>query len=156
MMKTLSDYELRDAQGEDIDRIAEVICPMDHKELYAASGLTPQMALWSGWNASVRCRVGCYQGAPKAMYGVVPYGNVGWIWLAGASLVPHAKFFLSVLEDELKLVAGNSSILTNYMDSRQIVHRKLLERRGFVFDESDIRVNRGVPFVRFIRRMRDV
>ena len=149
-------YVTRDAQGEDILHIASVICPMDHKELYTASGLTPQAALWSGWQNSVRCRVGCYNGAPQVMYGVVPEGPIGWVWLAGASLVPHARFFLGVIDQELSLIAGDCSHLTNYMDTRQLVHRKLLERKGFVFDETDVRINRGVPFVRFIRRMHNV
>lgn len=149
-------YELRDACGEDIGTVASIMCPADHNELYAASGLTPQMALWTGWRNSIRCRVGCFNGVPQVMYGVIPFGRVGHVWLAGASLLPHVKFFLRVMDAEMRLIAGDCTFLTNYMDTRQIVHRKLLERNGFVFDESDTKIIREVVFIRFIRRMADV
>ncbi len=148
-----NDYELRDATWDDLPKIAEVMCPMDHAELFAASGLTPSMALWLGFRYSTRCRVGCYKGRPQIIYGVTPRNGIGVIWMAGASLVPHAKFVLQTFESELRLVAGDCKYLTNYMDYRQTVHRRLLERRGFVFDDSDVQVHRGVTFVKFIRRM---
>lgn len=152
----LGDYELRDARWDDIEKVAAITCPADHCELFAASGLTPQMALWSGWRNSVRSRVGCYKGVPHVMYGVIPFGRVGYVWLAGASLAQHAKFFLRVIDSEMRLIAGDCTYLTNYMDTRQIVHRKLLERNGFVFDEDDTKIIREVVFIRFIRRMPDV
>ena len=149
----MKQYEQRDARYSDIPHIAKTMCPMDHNEVYASSGLTPSMCLYTSLYNSSIARTATCNDEPLVMYGVVPYGRVGYIWLMGQNLVPHVRHLLKVLGDELDILCRPFRFVTNYMDTRQTVHRKLIERYGFVFDEDDVKLFREVNFIRFIRRM---
>ena len=149
----MTEYQYREATWDDIPRVTSVLCPADHKELWAATGLSTEFNLWSGMNNSSVCRVGCADGKPIIMYGVVPMRNIGIVWLAGADLLPHWREAYRSLGKELDLLCAGFKYVTNYMDGRQTTHRKFLERLGFVFDEYDTKICHEVSFIRFIKKV---
>lgn len=131
----------RPAIPADIGSIAENLRQADKEEIQAASGKPPGLILGHSYLVSRPCMtlVG-RDGNPMGMWGVVPdgkYPEAGRIWLLGTDDLVEDSLnrvrFLREAGHHLSSVAQRYQVLFNFMDARNVVHRRWLQWLGFVF-----------------------
>jgi hypothetical protein len=113
----------------------------DVDEVKAGLGCEPQETLACSFFMSQPCMtmVSC-TGDPMGMWGVVPdgkYPEAGRIWLLGTDdLVNNCinrTRFLRQAKQEVDRLSSCYQVLFNFMDARNVVHRKWLQWMGFTF-----------------------
>lgn len=81
-----------------------------------------------------------HNGNPVGMWGVVPdgmYPEAGRIWLLGTDELVEDRVnqvrFLKEAQKELKRMEERYQVLFNFMDARNVVHKRWLRWMGFTF-----------------------
>lgn len=131
----------RPSIAADIAAVADNLRQADKNEVQAALDLHPSHTLACCYFTSKPCMtmVG-RSGNQVGMWGVVPdgkYPEAGRIWLLGTDelvddrlnrirFLKEAKYYLQVMSQQYK-------VLFNFMDARNVVHRRWLQWLGFTF-----------------------
>lgn len=125
----------------DIGAIAENLRQADKDEIQAASGKAPSLALACSYMASKPCMtLVSRHGNQMGMWGVVPdgkYPDAGRIWLLGTDDMvrdsANRMRFLREARHHLDAMGQRYEVLFNFMDARNVVHRRWLQWLGFTF-----------------------
>ena len=151
-------YYIRAARYDDAAIIAPLLREADKREIKSSSGFSPEMALKMSYSQSDETSIACRpDGSPLAIFGIGPNHNspeVGIPWMVGTDEM--TKYSIPLVRDARKWVErhlNTYTILTNYVDSRNIVHLKWLRHIGFTIDETPkyVGVDKAVPFFQFYR-----
>ena len=108
----------------------------DVLEVFAARGIGPLEALEDGLRVSSLCLVGLYHGEPFTMFGItrIPFGAgvFGVVWLLGTDQIQTLSTpFLRLSEFYLKFIAKGCTLVGNFVDARNMVHKRWLLWLGF-------------------------
>jgi hypothetical protein len=116
----------------------------------AAHGHTPLESLALGLRTSSPCYTVLSDRWPCAMFGVVPHGNVGIVWMLGSELLiaRPSEFARCSLEFADRLFRP-FDVVANLVDLRNTVHIRWLEWLGCTFHKSETTIIGGHPFGRF-------
>lgn len=125
----------------DILVVADNMRQADRDEVKAGLGCDPRETLAYCFFLGKPCMtVVGRSGEPVALWGVVPdgkYPEAGRIWLLGTDdLVEDSANrvrFLKESKKELALIETQYQVLFNFMDARNVVHRRWLRWMGFTF-----------------------
>lgn len=132
----MSQLRLRRAELADADALAPRLREEDLQEILAADGRSPVIVLREGIASSDPCWAVSNTGdLLVALFGVIPDSRdsrQGKIWLLGAPALLEQPLSVSRLSrcwvEELQ---QRYPVLWNYVDSRNTVHVRWLERCGF-------------------------
>lgn len=112
----------------------------DKAEILAASGSTPEEALYQGLLSSAfggRVLTICLpDGTPVGMMGVTPSGiaDVGFIWmLASEGLSTIQRQFIRESRKYIDEITKGYRVVYNYTDARNTLHHRWLQWTGFNF-----------------------
>lgn len=146
------------ASREDILVVAERMRRSDIEELKASSGRTPEQALRRALVLSRYTWTALVDGQPEVMFGCGGNGDgVGCAWLLGSHWMEHphaARHIWRYSKVYLQKMHEHYHTLFNYVDDRNIVSRRWLERLGFqaVKHEPHYGVERR-PFTLYVSRL---
>lgn len=156
--------ESRKATMADAESLAPRLRDADVAEISAGGGGSPMACLVHGVNHSEPAMT-IYRvsdGLPVGMYGVVPsepFARVGVVWLLGTSELvrePLKHAFLRRSRRIVQLLNETYPVLTNLIDSRNILHIQWIEWMGFHVERAGILPAGGdgvTPFYQFSRRL---
>jgi hypothetical protein len=123
-------------EGDEYD-LAPRLRQADLQEIQAASGLDPIQALREGAQKSVpSCTIIGNIGYAAGMFGVVPEGDFGRIWMFGSDELtkpPLSRQFLRECRDFVNVMERPYLAIGNYIDARNMVHIRWLRWLGFTF-----------------------
>lgn len=147
---------VREYQAGDAAGLAPRLRMADLQEIQAASGLPPITALLEGAELSApSCTVIGNSGFVAGMFGIVPEGTFGRVWLLGSDELvtpPLSRQFLRECRSYLAVMERPYLAIGNVIDERNRLHVRWLKWLGFTF------INRlpeyGVerrPFLEFIK-----
>lgn len=143
----------------DVQAVAPFMRQADKDEVAARDpNMTPEQALQLGYDLSAPCNTMVLTKGerPVGMWGVVPVNEnarVGVLWMLGTDdLVSDPKAARRLLVECKKLLPVILSVypvLTNVIDSRNLIHLKFIEWLGFeIYDTNPVDQN-GVKFYPF-------
>ena len=118
--------------------VADNIRLEDAAELQASSGIPPDEAmLWSFLHSKPCMTMVARDGEVMGMWGVVPDGENGKIWMLGTErmsrLGQDKRVFLRKARAQLELLFNHYPVLFNVVDARNVVHVRWLRYMGFTF-----------------------
>lgn len=110
----------------------------DQKEVMAVSGQTADEGMQMGFEQSVYCWVGIFEGKPFCAFGVVPYnhGMIGSVWLLATDDIRKIK--VGVLKQSKKYINKMLTpflMLENRVDVRNILSINWLKWCGFIIED---------------------
>lgn len=113
----------------------------DVAEVKAGLGCDPHETLVYCFFLGQPCKtLVSWTGKPMGMWGVVPdgkYPEAGRIWLLGTDELVEDRVnrtrFLRQAKQEVDALCAEYQVLFNFMDARNVVHRKWLRWMGFTF-----------------------
>ena len=126
----------------------------DKQEVKAEGNHSPLSALGSSYFLSTRCYTVTVDDSPEVMFGVVDLDNFGGVWLLGTDVVfsEVPKKFLRESKKWLAKLSEPYEIVGNFVDSRNVVHRRWLEWLGFVGVSTEEAFGyEKRPFIKYIR-----
>jgi len=146
------------AEPSDVDIILEDGLRQQDLDELAALGREPEEALRGAFES---CGVLVFtvhvNDRPVAMFGAAPYladeeADIGVVWMLGTDGLLGARRLLLVEAPKwINLLMKVYPILTNYVDERNSVSIRWLERMGFEFPYTDDFVtDQGITFRRFV------
>jgi scaffold protein Gp13 len=122
--------------GDEYD-LAPRLRQADLQEIQAASGRDPVIVLREGAERSVpSCTIMGNTGYVAGMFGVVPEGDFGRIWMVGSeelTKAPLSRQFLRECRDFVNVMERPYLAIGNYIDERNTVHIRWLRWLGFIF-----------------------
>jgi hypothetical protein len=130
--------------------------PEDVAECFAAAGHGPEEALVAGFEMSEQCfsLIGD-TGSVDAMFGLTPIGNrlAAMVWmLCSNDTLRSARTILTQTSWYLDHFHRRYPILFNYVDARNKLHLKWVQRSGFiVLQKHDSFGFEGRPFYEIAR-----
>lgn len=141
--------------GDEFD-LAPRLRMADLQEIQASSGLDIEVSLREGAEQSApSCTIIGNNGFVAGMFGVVPEGEFGRVWLLGSDELvtkPLSRQFLRECKNFLEVMGRPYLAIGNQIDERNTLHIRWLKWMGFTF------INRipeyGVerrPFLEFIK-----
>lgn len=132
----------------DITRLHPLLRQEDREEVRAI-GIRPRTALMQGY-LNGPCFTGMYEDSLLCMYGVVPEGDKGRIWMLSSTLADNYPISICRISrrevDKLRL---NYSVLFNVVDERNELTIKWLTWLGFSFGATHIIGKHKQPFKEF-------
>jgi hypothetical protein len=144
--------EIVKATLEHVPGIAVNMRPADVAEVHAL-GKTPERTLANGIRHSDFAWYCAVDGKPACIGGVATVsvlGGVGMPWLLGTDVVeknPRALMTKSAIY--LRMMRANYTLLRNYVDARNRVAIRWLERVGFEIGPPEPRGPYSMPFQKF-------
>ena len=122
----------------DVRYLADNMRQRDVEEISAQSGHTPEQCLLYCFFASKPCMTMVSRhGHVMGMWGVVPEGQGGRIWMLGTEGMVADKLdrrvFLRKSKEQLALLFNHYSVLFNVVDARNVVHVRWIRHMGFTF-----------------------
>lgn len=128
----------------------------DSRELCTLFGCHPNEALETQITIADDVNVAFCDGVPFCIYGVErTFAEAGLIWGVGTDLISEGGFdIIKWGRDTIDKYFNRYSVLYNYMDRRNAVHRRYIEFCGFRFTENS-RVVNNFPFDFFIKTRRN-
>lgn len=150
-----SAVEIRVAPAEPADarRLAPRLREADRREVFAAAGLDPLIALSASLGRSALAWTGWVGAEPVALFGVARpslLAGVGLPWLLGSDLLlRHQRAFLRRCPGYLERMRRGHLLLHNWVDERNAASRRWLAWLGFRFDPPAPFGRFGRPFRRF-------
>lgn len=161
----MSSHLVRDAEINDVYSIASQMRECDRNEIAAASGVTPEAALFMGMGGSYQhslpkhhmAKTGLVSGIPILMFGVTPShddSSIGIVWMLATDhleeptcrriLARHSRGWVEEMQAGYRM-------LTNRTDKRNKAHHRWLKWCGFTFiNEVPVGPCRA-PFLEFVR-----
>lgn len=148
---------IREVRDGDIEYVAERLRDADLREVQAASGLEPHVALRYSYELSgLACTIVGDQGHPVALFGVSPIDDVtGCVWLLSSDELTKGKLgrqFVRECRSHFDRLNDYRPLLTNFVDERNTVHIRWLKWAGCHFIQRCEKY--GVehrPFLEFVR-----
>lgn len=129
---------VRESTLQDATDMAPHLRDADYAELRASIGdlMDPEEVLRIGIEHSDDPRTVEFNGKPIAIFGVVDAKEttpkVGWIWMLGTNQIKDIKGqFLRSCKEQLTQQEKPYEVLTNFVDTRNVVHIKWLRWMGF-------------------------
>lgn len=128
----------------------------DLNEIQAASGRDPLSVLREGAERSVpSCTILGNNGYVAGMFGVVPEGDFGRIWMFGSVELLHPPLrrqFIKECPAFVKVMERPYLAIGNYIDERNTVHIRWLRWLGFIFIHRHAHYGfEQRPFLEFIK-----
>jgi hypothetical protein len=139
---------VRVATREDVIFIAANLRNADVNELQTASfGMDPLETLFNGFYLSDPCLAGTApDGNPAVLFGAVPTGRWGRVWLVATSAVEQWPItFLRHSRTWVHFLTLMYPVLYNIVDARNTLHLSWLRWAGFALSSTTFRVN-NYPF----------
>lgn len=148
--------EIVPAHASHIDAIDAGARNADREELWASSFSTVEEVLYRGLDVSTRAWTVLYDDEPVAMAGVAPYslmGGMGIPWMVATDAIeskprPFAKLSRLYVAEMLR----QYSHLLNFVDARNGVAIRYLQRLGFTMHDPEPYGVLKMPFRRFEMR----
>lgn len=139
-----------EAQPEHVEAIVADARHADVDELFAATGITPELAMWKGLACSTHAWTGFFDDRPVCMFGVAPRSVLsgrGYPWLIGTNLMErHALVFLRECRPNLEQMKSAYNLLENYVDARNVKAVRWLRWLGFDISPAAPYGDLGLPF----------
>lgn len=142
--------QVRRAIESDVLLIAPRLRAEDVAEA-AAAGRTPLQALAIAYFESSRCFTVTIDDSPEALFGVVPCGSFGSVWLLGTpvTFAEEKQEFLRQSRHWMQQLAAGFDHIGNCVDARNTVHIRWLEWLGFEMQSPILLAPHGLPFIPF-------
>jgi hypothetical protein len=151
---------VREYQDGDASILVPILRTADWQEMLAISTGDLVTRLREGAEHSVpSCTILDNHGVVAGMFGVVPHGDFGQIWMVGADTLtrpPLSRQFIRECRTHLSVMERPFLAVGNKIDERNTLHIRWLRWLGFSF------VNRipsygveGRPFLEFIKLCND-
>lgn len=150
------DYAMIPTTPEHIAYVAQRMRGADVAEVFASSGMAPEMALEMSVRLSDPCYTGMAGDEPICIFGVAPVSmlsSVGVPWLLGTDAV--AKHSRAFLRRNRKMIQGwmeRFDLLENYVDVRNTKSIQWLRWCGFTIHDPQPHGAFGLPFHHFEMR----
>ena len=147
---------VREFQAGDAAALAPHLRMADLQEIQAASGQPPITALLVGAEQSApSCTVIGNSGKVAGMFGVVPEGDFGRVWMLGSDELvapPLSRQFIRECRQFLAFMERPYLAIGNVIDARNVVHIRWLKWMGFTFINCipEYGIERR-PFLEFIK-----
>ncbi len=150
--------EVRQAQAEDIPRIAERMRAADRAEIAASHGHTPEQALSLSLAASTAAWTGWVDDEPACMFGVGPIAILagrGAPWMLGTEVLDDMPWpfvrqeFMPRCRESVKAMLAVYPMLENYVDDRNTSSKNWLRHLGFALAVEPVTLPSGVNFRHF-------
>jgi hypothetical protein len=127
------------AEAAHASSIAPRLRTADRDEIHAVSGQDPEAALLNGIRMSAKAITLLIDDQPEAIFGVVEKDKqTGIVWMLGTDeLVREPKRFWIAGKSWLTTLHMTWPVLTNYIDARNEVHIRWLERMGAKFHGTE-------------------
>jgi hypothetical protein len=110
----------------------------EDKDEVKALGIRPRTALMQGY-LNGPCFTGLYEDSILCMYGVVPVGEDGRIWMLSSDLVlRHKMAICRISRREVNRFKLNYRVLFNVVDERNELTMKWLKWLGFSFGATHL------------------
>jgi hypothetical protein len=107
----------------------------DRREVMAASGRMPEVALLESVRVSTECWAGMIDDRPIAIFGVGPLNilnGIGSPWMLGSDeLVSHSFYLLRMSRPYIERMHRMYPVLFNLVDDRNVVSQRWLRWLGF-------------------------
>ncbi len=152
----LPGVEVRTSTIGDCLRLGPNLRNEDKEEILAALGCEPTEGLTHTFFNSQACLTIVQDGEPTTMFGsgrMPDQKGVGMIWmLSSPELLKIKKPFLRESKRFIALLTAPYDVVMNYVDCRNLLHRRWLEWCGFVFIAKHDSFGVGkLPFYEFVR-----
>ena len=143
---------LRVATEEDANYLAPILRQCDKDEIKAHSNISAEDALIASIKLSELPLV-VVDHKPVAIFGVVPNGDVGFVWLMATPDLQKIGFpFLRECMRVVQLFNDRYLVLSNFVDARNKLHIRWLKWCGFKFINKHKRYGVAqIPFYEFVR-----
>lgn len=145
---------IRQSVPADALEFAPMVREEDEREVRSISGLSPVEALAQGILHSEDC-ITAYgkRGSITLMAGVVPAIDGGAVWMLSApDIKENARGLLESGPPWIEAMTRKYGTLSNVVDDRNTVHKRLIEYMGFAFeapiDNYGVEMIRVSPFKR--------
>lgn len=149
-----------EAMPEHVPLITADVRQADIDELYAASEITPELAMWKGLAVSTHAWVGFIDHEPVCMFGVVPRSVLsgrGIPWMIGTNALDrHAAEFLKGCRPQVAEMRSVYNLLENYVDARNTKAIRWLRWLGFEIGPAQPHGPHAAPFHYFKLETNDV
>lgn len=143
------------ATQEDLDRLKGRFREADKEEVYAMSGRDIDSAAQHGFKTSELCWIGLWDNDPIAIFGCRRHSilsDEGTPWLLGTDRIrePGIKeAFIAANSPYIKIMLESFDYLENFVDARNIIAVKWLQRLGFTIEPAMPMGFLKMPFHRF-------
>lgn len=138
---------------EDVAWIAPRMRAPDVAEVWAASGLTPEVSLRRSVEVSTVTVCAEVDGEPAGLFGLAPIsvlaGEAAPWMLATDVADQHARAWLRDARQWLVLIGDGWRVLRNHVDARNTRSQRWLRRMGFEVGEPTAWGYAGLPFREF-------
>ena len=131
-------YEVVAAEHRHAAILAATLRAADAAEV-AASGVTPQRAVWRSYRRSTYAKTVLVDGEVAAMWGLCgnPFSRIGYPWLLTSPAAERAQTaFLRVGRAEVAFMLSLCPELRGYVDASYAKALRLLEAFGFDLSEE--------------------
>ena len=142
------------ATYEHVEQLVPRLRAADLREIAAATGSDPEVALAVSVGSSAASWAWLYRGRVMALFGVAPYPGrpgVGIPWLLGAKgMDKHKVYFIRQSRKYVAQMLEHFPVLENWVDCRNTSSIQWLAWIGFAL--SEVRPFFGIqrlPFIRF-------
>lgn len=143
------------ATQADLDKLKGRFRQADCDEVYAMSGRDINEAAQEGFRTSELCWIGLWDDDPISIFGcrrLSILSNDGTPWLLGTDRIrePGIKeTFIAANSVYIKTMLETFEYLENFVDARNIIAVKWLQRLGFTIEPAEPMGFQKLPFHRF-------